>query len=191
MAASSSSRTTTSAFRRVAPRGPAVDLDRRWRHSAGVGRLRGAAYRVARRWRPAVQAGQLPVRSGESHLVVRRWIRVVGPLMILGAKRDAETESRRLYIMCMEARGYSQVKPGGPYLGLNARPDERGLRIQSLVPGGPAENAGLRLDDIISEMDDRRIAVLDDLRAVVDSKSPGDRVNLVVVRDGVAQRITL
>jgi membrane-associated protease RseP (regulator of RpoE activity) len=116
---------------------------------------------------------------------------VVGPLMILGAKRDAETESRRLYIMCMEARGYSQVKPGGPYLGLNARPDERGLRIQSLVPGGPAENAGLRLDDIISEMDDRRIAVLDDLRAVVDSKSPGDRVNLVVVRDGVAQRITL
>src|SRR5713101_4808471 len=74
MAASSSSRTTTSAFRRVAPRGPAVDLDRRWRHSAGVGRLRGAAYRVARRWRPAVQAGQLPVRSGESHLVVRRWI---------------------------------------------------------------------------------------------------------------------
>jgi len=46
-------------------------------------------------------------------------------------------------------------------------------------------------DDVISEIDGRRIAALDDLRLVVDSKTPGDRINVVIVRDGAEQRITI
>src|SRR5262245_3580738 len=33
----------------------------------------------------------------------------MGPALMLAAKHEAEANSRRLYIMCMEARGYTQI----------------------------------------------------------------------------------
>ena len=104
---------------------------------------------------------------------------------------QAQNDANRLYRMCMEARGYTEAKSGGPYLGLRGQPVESGIRVQSVTAGGPAENAGLRVGDVIAQLDGRRMVTLDDLRAVVDSKSPGERMNLVVMREGAEQRITL
>jgi S1-C subfamily serine protease len=116
---------------------------------------------------------------------------VIGPIMIAGARRDAEAESRRLYIMCMEAHGYTQAKAGGPYLGLNVRPDEQGLRINRIVTGGPAEAAGLLVDDVIRESDGRRVTGLNDFYATLDAKMPGDQMTLLVLRAGAAREVTV
>ncbi|HXG11611.1 MAG TPA: trypsin-like peptidase domain-containing protein [Gemmataceae bacterium] len=81
---------------------------------------------------------------------------------------------------------------------------ERGLLIARLVPGGPAQRAGLRgpeevlvrrggvvyrrLDrskaDLIVAVDGKPARSFDDLLSYVESKKPGDLITLTVVREG-------
>jgi S1-C subfamily serine protease len=78
-----------------------------------------------------------------------------------------------------------------------------GLLVNQLTPGGPAERAGLRgpqvavsrqgpfvfqqVDrskaDIIVEVDGRQVRTLDDLLSYVESKEPGEKIELTVLRD--------
>jgi S1-C subfamily serine protease len=90
---------------------------------------------------------------------------------------------------------------------------EQGLRIAQLSPGGPAERAGLRgpefvrqrigpivrqvIDktkaDIITEIDGRKATTPSEFLSVIETKKPGDVVELTVLRQGrtVKVRITL
>lgn len=85
---------------------------------------------------------------------------------------------------------------------------EQGLMIAKLVPGGPAERAGLRgpklvvqrreqgrflyryetIDraaaDIIVAIDGEKTTTADDFLGVIENKQPGDEVTLTVLRDG-------
>jgi len=56
-------------------------------------------------------------------------------------------------------------------------------------PGGPAERAGLRAQDILVGIDGQPIATTGDLRRELFRKKPGDTVRVEVVRDG--RRVTL
>jgi C-terminal processing protease CtpA/Prc len=109
--------------------------------------------------------------------------------MIIAAEQNAKAESRRLYVMCMEARGYVHTMPGEPYVGLSARAIAGGLSIVSFVVGGPAANSGLRVGDVINEVDGRAVATANEFRETIDAKAPGDTVTIAVVRDGATQRI--
>ncbi|HSG68816.1 MAG TPA: PDZ domain-containing protein, partial [Planctomycetaceae bacterium] len=80
---------------------------------------------------------------------------------------------------------------------------EKGLLVASLVPGGPAEQAGLRgpqikrqrrgpfvveqvdrlAADIITGVDGQKVVSADDLLTYLDSKRPGDRITLEVLRN--------
>lgn len=85
-----------------------------------------------------------------------------------------------------------------PFLGITSYPDipleeaERlglektvGALITSIVPGGPAEKAGLRVDDIILQINDHVIQHYGDLVAyLATDTSPGDTVQLRVLRNG-------
>ena len=59
-----------------------------------------------------------------------------------------------------------------------------GARVTLVVEGSPADEAGIRKDDIIQHIDQRVIrgpnALVDSIR----SKEPGDRVTITVLRDG-------
>lgn len=85
---------------------------------------------------------------------------------------------------------------------------ERGLLIRSLVPGGPAERAGLNgpkvvrerrqqggviyefrsIDpgaaDLIVGVDGKKVASVDEFLTIIEAKRPGDKVALNVIRDG-------
>ena len=56
--------------------------------------------------------------------------------------------------------------------------------IQGIIPGLPAESAGIREGDIITEIDGKKPATQERLREVLMGKKPGDAVSLTVHREG-------
>ena len=96
-----------------------------------------------------------------------------------------------------------------------ARQTDKGLLIQSLVPGGPAEQAGLRgfkigkerkrqgpftyevqtvdpsAADLIVAVNGQKTATADDFLSAIDSFHPGDEVTITVIRDGRETEVRL
>jgi S1-C subfamily serine protease len=88
---------------------------------------------------------------------------------------------------------------------------EHGLLIYRLIPGGPAERAGLRgpefvtrrrgpfvvnsvdrsAADLIIAVDGQKVTSADDFLSVIEAKEPGDRVTLNVLRKGKEQPIAV
>jgi serine protease Do len=72
---------------------------------------------------------------------------------------------------------------------LDARPlpgtgDAPGLIVVAVEPGGPAEQAGLRLGDVILRVDGRALGSADELEERVSEAQPGSRLSVVARRDG-------
>ena len=59
-----------------------------------------------------------------------------------------------------------------------------GYAISGVVPGGPAEKAGLRAGDVIVQFDGQLIRSLADIEAALRKHKPGDKVRLVARRNG-------
>jgi C-terminal processing protease CtpA/Prc len=77
------------------------------------------------------------------------------------------------------------------YLGLSA--DDRdeggkGVRIVSVVPGGPAAQAGLKANDLVTSVDNRSITSMDEFAAVVGKSHAGGLLVFEVQRDAERYR---
>jgi S1-C subfamily serine protease len=71
-------------------------------------------------------------------------------------------------------------------------PVEEGVVIQDVVPGGPADRAGIQPGDIVVEFDGESIATDDDLVSAIRSHDPGDEVEVEVVHeDGSRDVVTV
>jgi S1-C subfamily serine protease len=81
-----------------------------------------------------------------------------------------------------------------------------GALIAEVVPNGPADDAGLQGGDtdvivngesyriggdVVTEADGQPIESADELRAIIASKEPGDRLELEVQRDGETESVTV
>ncbi|EST23390.1 hypothetical protein N566_25750, partial [Streptomycetaceae bacterium MP113-05] len=77
--------------------------------------------------------------------------------------------------------------------GRGARVAADGHDDPSVVPGGPADRAGIRAGDVISRVDGVRVDDAEELIVRIRSHRPGDRLSLTVLRDGEARtmRMTL
>jgi putative serine protease PepD len=64
-----------------------------------------------------------------------------------------------------------------------------GAQIGSVTTGGPAEDAGLQAGDIVTEIDGQRIDDSTDLSSYVNTKAPGDKINLTVHRNGSTEQV--
>ncbi len=62
--------------------------------------------------------------------------------------------------------------------------DPQGLRISGVREGTPADKAGMKADDIITRLGSTNIKNIYDLTAALGDKNPGDKVEVVVIRDG-------
>jgi serine protease Do len=80
-----------------------------------------------------------------------------------------------------------------PTVGLTAEPlndsGSGGARVTKVNPGGPAERAGIKENDVVVKVGDRTVNSLDELTVAVRQTKIGQDVPIVVLRDG--QRITL
>jgi len=84
-----------------------------------------------------------------------------------------------------------------PILGISLDSNYTGVGAQisksgnGVLPGSPAQKAGLKGGDVIIEFDGKRINSPEELVVSVRSKNVGDRVTLVFMRDGVEKSVTL
>ena len=78
---------------------------------------------------------------------------------------------------------------------LNMNYTENGAQVSTngrgILPGGPAQKAGLRGGDVIIEIDGNEIYSPEELIVSIRAKSVGDRVTLGFLRDGVKKTVTL
>lgn len=75
-------------------------------------------------------------------------------------------------------------------LGVTTEKDAKGAQIQTISKGGGAEKAGLKQDDIITKIDDKKIETPDDLSKEIRAHKPGDKVTVSFIRDGKEQKVT-
>lgn len=86
---------------------------------------------------------------------------------------------------------------------------EHGLLIEKLIPGGPAERAGLQgpqivtrrrgpfpivsvdrtVADLIVAVDGKKVTNADDFLGIIEAKEPGDQVSLTIVRKGKESQV--
>ena len=66
-----------------------------------------------------------------------------------------------------------------------------GARLAEVRTGTPAARAGLKSGDVITKFDNAGIGSADELRRLVDSKRPGDQVEVTVKRNGATKTVTV
>lgn len=71
--------------------------------------------------------------------------------------------------------------------------EARGAEITQITPGGPAEKAGLKVNDVVLEYDGQRVESQDQLQRLVRQTAPGHAVKLGVWRNGamIAVNVTV
>ena len=77
------------------------------------------------------------------------------------------------------------ARPPAPFMGVGATkkwPDKPGLEIGNVVPGTGAARAGLRVNDIITHVDDVEMHDLPDLLKIINERKVGDTLSVKVVR---------
>jgi S1-C subfamily serine protease len=82
-------------------------------------------------------------------------------------------------------------RPGGEdgnRLGVTVAP---GVVVAEVLPGGPADEAGIAPGDVVEEIDGREVHSGDQLRAAVLAHPPRSEVVLAMTRAGKARRVTV
>ena len=70
------------------------------------------------------------------------------------------------------------------YLGVKSGETPQGVQLGSVESGGPAEQAGLEVGDIVVSFDGKEVGDPSELSSAVAAKKPGDEVEVVIERDG-------
>lgn len=79
-------------------------------------------------------------------------------------------------------RSGAQVSRG--FLGLRVSNGPRGVRVESAIPTGPADVAGIQAGDLLTSFDGREMGGANDLYARLDELPGGHRTSVRLLRDG-------
>ena len=76
----------------------------------------------------------------------------------------------------------------GPLLGVVTEENDKGALIEEVQKETAAEKAGLKKGDIITKVNDQKIANPSDLAKAISAKKPNDEVEITYIRDGKEQK---
>jgi len=68
---------------------------------------------------------------------------------------------------------------------------ESGVVVLEVVHNGPAERAGLKARDVIVTLADTPISSVDDLHRFLDEHPPGENYEMLILRQGIAMKLTV
>lgn len=69
--------------------------------------------------------------------------------------------------------------------------ESQGVFVSEVTPGSGAEKSGIRQNDIIKKIDNIEINKFSDLTGYINSKRPGDEVNVKLIRDGKQRELSV
>ncbi|MFB6455705.1 PDZ domain-containing protein [Chitinophaga sp. Hz27] len=76
------------------------------------------------------------------------------------------------------------IKPNKALLGVMTEKSEAtGVTVKTVSPGTPAEKAGIKTGDIITKVDDKKIAEPKDLYETIGGYKPGDKITVTYTRN--------
>ncbi len=114
---------------------------------------------------------------------------------ILRSIGDAET--RPVFRKVIQDRGasYQPTERGYPRAWFGIIPafedNEAGLKVNGLTPGSPAEKYGIKAEDILTAINSENINNLGDFNAILGKYSPGEEINVTILREGKKMNIKL
>ncbi|HEY1380326.1 MAG TPA: PDZ domain-containing protein, partial [Gemmataceae bacterium] len=74
------------------------------------------------------------------------------------------------------------ISPDQPWPGFFARDSEDGIRVRAVTEGGSAAKAGIKPDDMVQEVDGKKVNTFRGLLEILRQKKVGDKVKLTVQR---------
>jgi serine protease Do len=80
---------------------------------------------------------------------------------------------------------------GRPLVGISIKDTGYGLFISSVSEGSGAEEAGLKLYDMILEVDGQKVSSSSDVNEIRDTKKPGDYLTFKILRDGETMEVNV
>lgn len=97
------------------------------------------------------------------------------------------------------------MKIAGPLLGMNGPPERKprgflgvelaemdgNVTVKSVLPGSPADRAGIKIGDKIEKFYQNKIDLISDLVRLSSKKAAGDEITLTISRDGEEKKIKL
>jgi hypothetical protein len=119
-------------------------------------------------------------------------LQTVAELVARVADTVAARASPAAYVKVPAPAGGFRGVGYGPVFGVIpdfAAAPQPGVRITGVRPGSPADKAGVQAGDIIVKFAGVEVKTLDDLTFALRGRRAGDRVDVVVVRDGQERRV--
>jgi serine protease Do len=98
--------------------------------------------------------------------------------------------SEEIELMMNEALGEANQSGFGAQLGILMEKSDEGVLVKEVVPNSGAEKAGIKVNDIITAVDEQNITAPEALVEYIQSKKPGNAVNIQLLRDGAAKKVT-
>ena len=91
----------------------------------------------------------------------------------------------------VDTAGGDDHEPG--FIGVSYEPSELGVRVTAVLPGGPAEKAGIEKEDVLVTAGDQVLGGLSavEVYEVVSGFRPGEEVPIQLLRSGNPRRVTL
>jgi serine protease Do len=75
------------------------------------------------------------------------------------------------------------LNANGGFLGVGLDEADGGARIKSVMPGGPAQKAGLKADDVVIQVNKKKVLGMESFQDVVGRHKPGAEITLKVKRN--------
>jgi len=143
----------------------------------------------------------LPVLYGLAAILVS----VAAVVVVVGQVRGDGTDSGRtdssetasaLTELLPALRGFAQsgalpAELASTYLGVNVAEQDGAVVVQSVLPGGPADDAGVQVGDTVRSVNGAAVATVDDLRSALAAIEDGDQYTVEITRDGDDQSLTV
>lgn len=150
-----------------------------------------------------VAAAPAPAGPRSSHVMVPKWLAftVAGLLLVaigfgagwfLNDDEDGTSAAVRVPEVPILPDPRPFDEPDSPavessaFLGVSTAPtdDDSGVRVAAVLEDSPADDAGLRADDVIVEVDGEIVTTPRELVEAIQTQDPGDEVAITYERDG-------